>query len=169
MIAGFCTETEEDHKGTLSLMEWAGYDFAYMFKYSERPGTKAARKYKDDVPEEVKTRRLNEIIALQKRISERSKKQDVGKVFEVLTEDFSKRSAENLSGRTSQNKVVVFPADGHRKGEYVNILVERCTPATLIRKIKDHPSSQYQDSPGKKKIKSNELDLAYSLWLKFHN
>jgi len=136
MIASFCTETEEDHKDTLSLMEWAGYDFAYMFKYSERPGTKAARKYKDDVPEEVKTRRLNEIIALQKRISERSKKQDVGKVFEVLTEDFSKRSAENLSGRTSQNKVVVFPADGHRKGEYVNVLVERCTPATLIgRKI----------------------------------
>jgi tRNA-2-methylthio-N6-dimethylallyladenosine synthase len=135
IIAGFCTETEEDHKETLSLMEWADYDFAYMFKYSERPGTKAARKYKDDVPEEVKTRRLNEIMALQNRISVRSKKQDVGKVFEVLTENFSKRSAENLSGRTSQNKVVVFPADGHRMGEYVNVLVERCTSATLIGKI----------------------------------
>jgi tRNA-2-methylthio-N6-dimethylallyladenosine synthase len=135
IIAGFCTETEEDHKETLSLMEWADYDFAYMFKYSERPGTKAARKYKDDVPEEVKTRRLNEIMALQNKLSVRSKKQDVGKVFEVLTEDFSKRSAENLSGRTSQNKVVVFPADGHRKGEYVNVLVERCTSATLIGKI----------------------------------
>ncbi len=134
IITGFCTETEEDHKDTLSLMEWVGYDFAYMFKYSERPGTKAARKYPDDVPEEIKTRRLNEIISVQNTLSARSKKQDVGRVFEVLTEDFSKRSQDFLSGRTSQNKVVVFPAEGHRKGEYVNVRVERCTSATLIGK-----------------------------------
>jgi len=135
IIAGFCTETEEDHQETLSLMEWAEYDFAYMFKYSERPGTRAARKYKDDIPEEIKTRRLNEIISLQNILSARSKKQDVGKIFEVLIEDFSKRSQDNLSGRTSQNKVVVFPGNGHKKGDYVNVLVERCTSATLIGKI----------------------------------
>lgn len=135
IIAGFCSETEEDHKATLSLMEWAGYDFAFMFKYSERPGTKAARKYKDDVPEEVKTRRLNEIIALQNRLSARSKKHDTGKIFEVLVEGPSKRSPEYLSGRTSQNKVAVFPAEGHGRGEYVNVLIERHTSATLIGKI----------------------------------
>jgi tRNA-2-methylthio-N6-dimethylallyladenosine synthase len=135
IITGFCTETEEDHQKTLSLMEWAGYDFAYMFRYSERPGTKAARKYKDDIPEEIKTRRLNEIISLQNKLSARSKKQDVGKIFEVLIEDFSKRSQDNLSGRTSQNKVAVFPCNGHQKGDYVNVLVEKCTSATLIGKI----------------------------------
>jgi len=134
IIAGFCTETEEDHNDTLSLMEWTGYDFAYMFKYSERPGTKAARKYQDDVPDEIKTRRLNEIISLQNKLSSRSKKLDVGRVFEVLTEDYSKRSHDFLSGRTSQNKVVVFPAERHKKGEYVNVCVERCTSATLIGK-----------------------------------
>jgi tRNA-2-methylthio-N6-dimethylallyladenosine synthase len=132
IIAGFCSETEDDHKETLSLIEWAGFDFAYMFKYSERPGTKAARKYKDDIPEEVKTRRLNEIISLQSKISARSKKMDVGRVFEVLIEGFSKRSEDHLSGRTSHNKVVVFPGEGHKKGEYVNVLIERCTSATLI-------------------------------------
>lgn len=135
IITGFCTETEEDHLETLSLMEWAGYDFAYMFKYSERPGTKAARKLQDDVPEDVKTRRLNEIIALQNKLSALSKKQDVGRIFEVLTENISKRSASHLSGRTSQNKVAVFPGEGRRRGEYVNVRIERCTPATLIGKI----------------------------------
>ncbi len=135
IITGFCTETEDDHKETLSLMEWAGYDFAYMFKYSERPGTRAARKYNDDVPEEIKTKRLNEIISLQNKLSVRSKKQDVGRVFEVLIEDFSKRSHDHLSGRTSQNKVVVFPGNGRRKGEYVNVKIESSTSATLIGKI----------------------------------
>ncbi len=135
IIAGFCTETEEDHNETLSLMEWAGYDFAYMFKYSERPGTKAARKLMDDVPDEVKTNRLNEIIALQNKLSARSKKQDVGKVFEVLTENRSKRSESHLTGRTSQNKVAVFPAEGRKKGEYVNVRIDGCTPATLLGKI----------------------------------
>jgi tRNA-2-methylthio-N6-dimethylallyladenosine synthase len=132
MITGFCTETDEDHQASLSLMEWAGFDFAYMFRYSERPGTKAARKMKDDVPEEVKAARLTEMIALQNKLSARSKKQDVGKTFEVLTEGFSKRSDEYLSGRTSQNKVVVFPANGLRKGEYVNVKIERSTSATLV-------------------------------------
>jgi tRNA-2-methylthio-N6-dimethylallyladenosine synthase len=132
MITGFCTETEEDHQDSLSLMEWAGFDFAYMFKYSERPGTKAARKLKDDVSEEIKARRLNEIIYLQNRLSAHSKRNDVGKTFEVLAEGTSKRSAEHLSGRTSQNKVVVFPKGNIKAGDYVNVMIERSTSATLI-------------------------------------
>jgi tRNA-2-methylthio-N6-dimethylallyladenosine synthase len=135
IITGFCTETDEDHKETLSLMEWAGFDFAYMFKYSERPGTRAARKYKDDVPEEVKKTRLNEIITLQNKLSAMSKKEDTGKIFKVLTEGFSKKSESHLSGRTSQNKVVVFPKGDHKKGEYVDVLIERSTSATLIGHI----------------------------------
>jgi tRNA-N(6)-(isopentenyl)adenosine-37 thiotransferase enzyme MiaB len=134
MITGFCTETEEDHNESLSLMEWAGFDFAYMFKYSERPGTKAARKLEDDVSESVKAERLNEMIALQNRLSAKSKKSDIGRTVEVLIEGFSKRSAEHLSGRTSQNKVVVFPAGDYKKGEYAKVLIERCTSATLIGK-----------------------------------
>ena len=134
MITGFCTETEEDHNESLSLMEWAGYDFAYMFKYSERPGTKAARKLKDDVSESVKAERLSEMITLQNRLSAKSKKSDIGSTVEVLIEGFSKRSAEHLSGRTSQNKVVVFPAGDYKKGEYAKVLIERCTSATLIGK-----------------------------------
>jgi tRNA-2-methylthio-N6-dimethylallyladenosine synthase len=134
MITGFCTETEEDHKESLSLMEWVGFDFAYMFKYSERPGTKAARKLKDDVSESVKAERLSEMISLQNRLSVKSKKSDVGMVFDVLTEGLSKRSDKYLSGRTSQNKVVVFPGNGLRKGEYVRVLIEKCTSATLIGK-----------------------------------
>jgi len=134
MITGFCTETEEDHRESLSLMEWTGFDFAYMFKYSERPGTKAARKYKDDVPESVKSERLSEMIALQNKLSAKSKKNDIGMVFDVLIEGLSRRSAEYLSGRTSQNKVVVFPGVDFKKGEYVRVLIERCTSATLIGK-----------------------------------
>ena len=135
MISGFCTETDEDHQASLSLMEWAGFDFAYMFKYSERPGTMAARKLKDDVPDDIKTARLNEVISLQNRLSAKSKRNDVGKVFEVLVEGFSKRSGEFLSGRTSQNKIVVFPKENKRKGDYVKVFIERCTSATLIGKI----------------------------------
>jgi tRNA-2-methylthio-N6-dimethylallyladenosine synthase len=134
MITGFCTETEEDHIESLSLMEWAHFDFAYMFKYSERPGTRAARKYKDDVPENIKSGRLSEMIMLQNRLSNKAKKNDVGNVFRVLIEGSSKRSDMFLSGRSSQNKVVVFPADNHKKGEYVDILIERCTSATLLGK-----------------------------------
>jgi len=135
MITGFCTETAGDHEESLSLMEFVGFDFAYMFKYSERPGTKAARKYKDDVPGNIKSERLSEMISLQNKLSGRSKKYDVGKIFEVLIEGHSKRSEEFLSGRTSQNKVVVFPGDNHTKGEYVRVLAERCTSATLIGRI----------------------------------
>ena len=134
MITGFCTETEDDHKESLSLMELAGFDFAYMFKYSERPGTKAARKLKDDVSESVKAERLNEMIAFQNRLSGKSKKSDIGRTVEVLIEGYSKRSTEHLSGRTSQNKVVVFPAGDHKKGEYAKVLIERSTSATLIGK-----------------------------------
>jgi tRNA-2-methylthio-N6-dimethylallyladenosine synthase len=134
MIAGFCTETEEDHNDSLSLMDWAGFDFAYMFKYSERPGTKAARKLKDDINDEIKTRRLNEIIALQNKLSSISKKNDIGKTFDVLVEGSSKRSPDFLSGRTSQNKVVVFPKANYRKGDYVKVHIERSTSATLFGK-----------------------------------
>ena len=132
MITGFCTETEDDHLESLSLMEWAGYDFAYMFKYSERPGTRAARKLSDDVPEKVKTRRLNEIIALQGKLSEKSKQADIGKEFEVLVEGFSKKSRKQLMGRTSQNKVVVFGAMDFKPGDYARVRITDCTPATLI-------------------------------------
>jgi tRNA-2-methylthio-N6-dimethylallyladenosine synthase len=106
-----------------------------MFKYSERPGTKAARKYKDDVSENIKSDRLSEMITLQNKLSAKSKKNDLGKVYEVLIEGFSKRSEEYLSGRTSQNKVVVFPGGALKKGEYVKVLIERCTSATLLGSI----------------------------------
>ena len=131
IITGFCTETDEDHEETLSLMKWTGFDFAYMFMYSERPGTRAARKLKDDVPEEIKTKRLNEIISLQNSLSLKSKRNDIGKVFEVLVEGVSKRSTDFLTGRTSQNKVVVFPRENKKEGDYVNIQVVKCTSATL--------------------------------------
>lgn len=132
VITGFCGETEAEHLETLSLMEWVGYDFAYMFKYSERPGTLAARKYADDVPERIKGNRLNEIIQLQNRLSLESKEKEVGRTVEVLTEGISKKSSEELYGRTSQNKVVVFPRATHIPGEYVMVKIERCTSATLI-------------------------------------
>lgn len=132
VLAGFCTETVEDQKQTLSLMEWAGFDFAFMFKYSERPGTNAAKTMNDDVPEDVKIKRLEEIIDLQKRLSAKSNKRDVNKIFEVLVERVSKKSKEQLSGRTSQNKVIVFPKEDHKPGDIVNIKVTDFTSATLI-------------------------------------
>lgn len=135
IITGFCTETELDHDMTLSLMREVGFDFAYMFKYSERPNTKAARQLADDVPEDVKTRRLTEIIELQGKLSEQSKKNDVGKRFEVLIEGESKKSKDEFFGRTSQNKVVVFPKENHKIGEFVFVEVTDCTPATLIGHI----------------------------------
>jgi tRNA-2-methylthio-N6-dimethylallyladenosine synthase len=134
LIAGFCSETEIDHQYTLSLMKEVGFDFAYMFKYSERPGTYAERKLKDDVPENVKTRRLSEIIKLQNELSMQSKKEDIGKTFEVLAEGISKKSKQELFGRTTQNKVVVFPRDNFNPGDYVNVLITGCTSATLIGK-----------------------------------
>lgn len=135
VIAGFCGETIEDHQATLNMMSWVGYDSAYMFKYSERPGTLAAKKYEDDVPEQEKIRRLNEIIALQRELSLQSNKKDVGKVFEVLIEGPSKRDEKKYFGRTSQNKVVVFEKSTYKKGDYVNVKINSCTSATLIGSV----------------------------------
>jgi len=135
IIAGFCSETEEDHQETLSLMEWAAYDYAYMFKYSERPNTLAAKKYPDDVPEEVKSRRLQEIINLQQELSLKSNLREIGKTYAVLAESTSKRSANQLSGRNSQNKMVVFPRQNYKPGDYVNVVIRDCTAATLKGEI----------------------------------
>jgi tRNA-2-methylthio-N6-dimethylallyladenosine synthase len=132
IITGFCTETEAEHEDTLSMMRLSNYDFAYMFRYSERPKTLAERKYTDDIPEEVKLRRLNEVIELQNQLSLESNQRDVGRVHRVLVEGRSKRSEEQLSGRNTQNKVVVFPRENYKTGDVVDVLVERCTAATLI-------------------------------------
>jgi tRNA-2-methylthio-N6-dimethylallyladenosine synthase len=134
MITGFCTETEAEHQDTLTLMDEVRYDFAYMFFYSERPGTLAAKKFTDDIPEEVKKKRLNEIIQKQTFHSLERNKRDVGKIHQVLVEGFSKRSVEFLQGRNSANKVVVFPKESFAKGQYVDVMVESCTGATLIGK-----------------------------------
>jgi len=135
MIAGFCSETEEEHQETLSLMDYAKYDFSYMFMYSERPGTLAEKKYEDDVPADVKKRRLNEIIEKQRILSAERNRLDLNKTHQVLIEGFSKRSEEFLQGRNSANKVIVFPKKHHRKGEFVNVLVKDCTAATLIGEV----------------------------------
>ena len=132
IIAGFCSETEEDHQETLSLMREVGYDYAFMFQYSERPGTLAARHYPDDVPPEVKTRRLNEIIELQNQLSRESNERDLGKIFKVLVEGPSKKNPDELCGRASNNKMCVFPDTEHKAGDYVNVKVLECTSATLI-------------------------------------
>jgi len=132
IISGFCTETEEDHQQTLSVMREVAYDYAFMFKYSERPDTTAAKKYEDDVPEKVKSRRLTEIIELQRSLSHESNLRDIGKTFEVLVEGTSKKSEEQLFGRNSQNKVAVFPKKNYKIGDYVSVKIESCTTATLI-------------------------------------
>ncbi len=134
MITGFCSENEEEHKDTLSLMELVDYDYSYMFHYSERPGTLAAKKFKDDVPLEVKKRRLDEIIKMQSRLSLRRNLLDIGKTQKVLVEGISKKSTDHLQGRNSANKVVVFPSGNKKKGEYVHVLIESCTGGTLIGK-----------------------------------
>lgn len=130
-ISGFCAETEADHQDTLSMMELVGYDFAYMFKYSERPDTAAAKRFPDDIPEEVKARRLQEIIDLQSKLSLQQNKKDVGKTVEVLVEGVSKRSKEHFSGRNSQNKVVVFPKENYKIGDYATLYIYECTGGTL--------------------------------------
>ena len=135
VIAGFCSETEEDHQQTLELFRKVGFDYAYMFYYSERPGTLAARHYPDDVPLDVKTRRLNEIIALQSELSLKSNRNDIGKVFRVLVEGPSKKNPEELCGRSGSNKMCVFPGGGHKAGDYVDVKVLSCTSATLIGKL----------------------------------
>ncbi|SCD21240.1 (Dimethylallyl)adenosine tRNA methylthiotransferase MiaB [Proteiniphilum saccharofermentans] len=132
IMCGFHSETEEDHQETLSMMREVGFDSAFMFKYSERPGTYAAKRLEDNIPEEVKSRRLQEIIDLQMELSRQSNEKDMGKEFEVLTEGFSKRSREQLFGRTDQNKVVIFDKKKHRIGEFVKVKITGFTPATLL-------------------------------------
>ncbi len=135
IITGFCGETEQDHQETLDLMKSVGYDTAYMFKYSERPGTYAAEHFKDDVPEEVKKQRLQEIIQLQNKRSATNNQDDIGKTYEVLIEGDSKKSANEFAGRTTHNKVVVFPKGPYQKGDYVKVFIEKATSATLIGKL----------------------------------
>jgi tRNA-2-methylthio-N6-dimethylallyladenosine synthase len=134
IIAGFCTETDEDHADTLSMMERSAYDMSYMFFYSERPGTLAARRYTDDVPEAIKKSRLKEIVELQNRLSFQSNQQDVGKTFKVLIEGNSKKSDADWMGRNSQNKVIVFPKGNFnfQKGDYALVKVNDFTQATLM-------------------------------------
>lgn len=135
IIAGFCSETEEEHQDTISLMEQTIYDFAFMFVYSERPGTYAERKFEDDVLPEIKTKRLNEIVALQQKHSAIKTNMSIGKIYKVLIEGVSKKSDEMLMGRNSQNTVVVFPKNNHKPGEYVNVKINKCTSTTLIGEI----------------------------------
>ena len=135
IFVGYHSETEEDHQLSLSLMREVGYDSAFMFKYSERPGTYASKHLPDDVPEEEKIRRLNELIALQTEISAQQNKKDEGKEFDVLVEGFSKRSREQLCGRTEQNKMVVFPKAGHHIGETVKVRITGSTSATLLGEV----------------------------------
>ena len=133
VITGFCTETDEEHKETVSMMEYVQYDFAYMFMYSERPGTLAAKRYTDDIPEAVKAARLTEIVALQQKYSHIRLQAQIGKVQKVLIEGFSKKSKNDYCGRTDQNAMMVFPVDERYKpGMYVNVMAERCTTATLM-------------------------------------
>ena len=137
VISGFCTETEEDHQDTLSVMSQSRFDMAYMFSYSERPGTLAARRYTDDIPDDVKKRRLEEIIKLQNAQSKENYSKDVGKTFEVLIEGNSKRSDKDWCGRNTQNKMVVFAKNEQplKKGDYVQVQITSSTAATLIGQI----------------------------------
>ena len=135
VIAGFCTETEDEHKETISLMEQVRFDYAYMFAYSERPATPAAKNYKDDIPEEVKSKRMQEILALQRKHSMEGNKADIGKVFEVLVEAHSKRSKEQVFGRNTQNKAIIFTSEKHKPGDYVHVRVTSCTSGTLIGEL----------------------------------
>jgi tRNA-2-methylthio-N6-dimethylallyladenosine synthase len=137
VITGFCTETEEEHRETISLMNYARYDLSYMFFYSERPGTLAQRRYKDDIPLDVKKRRLSEIVETQNRLSLENNQKDIGKTFQVLIENTSKKSEADWMGRTSQNKVLVFKKENYdlKPGDYVNVRVNECTQATLLGKI----------------------------------
>ncbi|MCX6311036.1 MAG: MiaB/RimO family radical SAM methylthiotransferase [Bacteroidetes bacterium] len=135
IISGFCTETEEDHQETLSLMKWAQYDFSFMFFYSERPNTAAERKLEDDIPEEIKKRRLAEVIELQKNLSEKKTLTHLNKTHRVLIERTSKRDPNKWAGRNSQNIVVVFPKGNYKIGEYADVFVDTCTATTLIGKV----------------------------------
>ena len=142
MIAGFCGETEEDHQQTLSLMEYVKYDFGFMFAYSERPGTLAEKRMEDDVPLEIKKRRLAEIIDLQQEHSLYRTKQHVGNIEEVLIEGTSKKSDAHWKGRNTQNTVVVFPKENYKIGDFVNVNIEDCTSTTLIGKAVGYSENQ---------------------------
>jgi tRNA-2-methylthio-N6-dimethylallyladenosine synthase len=137
IIAGFCTETEQDHQDTLSIMQYSNFDMSYMYFYSERPGTLAARRFTDDIPLDVKKKRLDEIVKLQNKLSQQSYMQDIGKTFKVLIEGNSKKSEHNWAGKNTQNKVIVFPKGNHgaTKGSYVNVKVTASTGGTLIAEI----------------------------------
>ena len=142
MIAGFCGETEEEHQDTLSLMEYVKYDFGFMFIYSERPGTMAARKLEDDIPEDLKKRRLTEIVDLQQAHSVYRTKQFVGQTVEVLIEKPSRRSDAHWSGRTPQNTVAVFPKGDYKEGDFVMVRIDDCTSATLIGEAVGYSDNQ---------------------------
>ena len=135
LIAGFCTETEDDHQQSLSLMEYCKYDLAYMYFYSERPGTLAARRFEDDVPLATKKRRLQELVNLHRIHSLQTMQKELGKTFKVLVEGISKKNENELYGRNDQNKVVVFAKGSLTKGEYVNVFIEKCTAGTLIGSV----------------------------------
>lgn len=137
IITGFCTEEEQDHQDTLSIMEYAQYDYSYMFYYSERPGTLAQRRFKDDVPLDVKKRRLQEVVDLQNRLSLESNKKDMGKTFKILIEGESKKSDTDWKGRSSEGKVFVFPKEHYalQKGDYVWVRADECTQGTLLGRI----------------------------------
>ncbi len=134
VIAGFCSETENEHAETLSMFEYAQFDFAYMYQYSERPGTLAANRYKDDVTPEIKHRRLNEIIVLQQSISLKKNKNEIGNVHTVLIEGLSKKSENDFRGRNNQNRVVIFPKENYTKGQFVKVIIEQSTATSLIGK-----------------------------------
>lgn len=138
IISGFCAETDKEHEDTLSLMDLVAFDFAYMFKYSERPKTLAERKFEDDVPEDVKSKRLTEIIEKQLGYSLASNKERIGKMEKVLIEGISKRSEEHMSGRTGRNSMVVFPKGNFKKGDYINVKILDCTSATLLGEAVEH-------------------------------
>ena len=136
VITGFCTETDEEHNDTVSMMDYVKYDFAYMFKYSERPGTLAAKRYTDDIPEEIKQNRLQQIVAKQQEYSFYRMQARIGKVEKVLIEGYSKKSDKDYCGRSDQNAMVIFPVgENYKPGQYVNVLIERSTSATLIGKV----------------------------------
>ncbi len=138
IITGFCTETDEEHNDSVTMMDYVKYDFAYMFKYSERPGTLAAKRYADDIPEEVKQRRLSQIVAKQQEYSFYRMQARIGKIEKVLIEGFSKKSDKDYCGRSDQNAMVIFPvSEAYKPGQYVNVVVERTTSATLIGRIVD--------------------------------
>ncbi len=164
IIAGFCSETEEDHQDTISLMKEVGYDSAFMFQYSLRPNTKAARHFTDDVPLKEKTRRLNEIIELQNRLSLESNQKTLGNTYTVLIEGVSKRSDQQLIGRTPQNKTCVFDAKGYKIGDYVNVKVTSCTSATLIAEIVEEPSeSSFAKKLDLEDIKNDIIEIGKDL------